>query len=108
MVQKDPLNLVALPQTWTIGVILDVNDERMSIGTFPVIGMYTNGDVIEPVVALQNGHLVRSSELQWEVLFLAAPGEDPRKMARLALYARGTAEIQVSIDDDDIDDLNVS
>ena len=100
------MSLVALPQTWTLGVILNVTDTRMDIGTLPVIGMFSNGDEIEPVVALHNGQIARSSRLEWEVLFLAAPEESPQKAARLAIAARGgESGIELAFD---VDDISVS
>jgi DNA-directed RNA polymerase alpha subunit len=81
-----------MPPGWVIAVILpreekDEPDESR-IGTLPVVALYSNGDVIEPVVALNNGTVTRASMLEHEVLCMASPEEDVQKVAKLALALR--------------------
>lgn len=105
--------LTALPKPWSLGLLLkQEEDGKFHIGVLPVIALCDTDDYDEhmPVVACNNGRIVSARKLiaeniaqKWEVLFLVGPEEDPRKVAQLALAARGYEPVEGSELDIEID-----
>lgn len=92
--------LIALPQPWHLGFIVGQDEETglFHIGYLPVIALMADSDPalideLVPYVAMQSGRILSGRKLcqekKWQVLFFCSPTEDPKKVAQLALAARG-------------------
>lgn len=88
--------IAPLPTGWRLAVLASTTDDDYCVGVLPVVALYSNGDIIEPVVALQSGEILRASALDYDVLCLAAPDEDPRKIAQAVLIQRGQENVRLS------------
>ena len=92
------MNITVLPELWSLGVLIKTEDGNHSVGVFPVIGLACDipeagPSLIEPIVAMQGGRVCCARDLEWEVLFLAKPGEDMVRLATLALHARDLTDV---------------
>lgn len=94
------VSMLPLADGWVLGIILrrpieSINVDDYVIGRLPVIalGLDDQGE-IEPIVAMQDGRILPSSRIGYDVLCLAGPDEDLDKVAAAALAVTDAESVE--------------